>query len=181
MPFIPQGLSSTRATPGDTKGGRARAVGIAQGLRDTGRLYSGPGVKRGGSQAPMSGLRDRNASKPKATVSDSAQNILSNGDFANDFARESKRINTKRGLTKSQRKAQVGALNTRQAIESGNLSGDAAEQALNLSRESTRSGLTRSQRAGLATASDTLLEAAGGMDTDVSSDFEQGLLKFFGM
>jgi hypothetical protein len=181
MPLL-QGLSSNGPTPGDTEGGRAKAVGIAMGLRDTGRLYSGPNVRRLGAQAPVPGLRDRDAAKPKATVSDSAQNILSNGDFAKDFARESKAINTKRGLTKSQRKAQTGALKTRMAIDSGNLTGDAAEQALDLSRESTRRGLTRSQRTGLASASETLLESAtGGMDTDLASDFEQGLLKFFDM
>jgi len=107
--------------------------------------------------------------------------MLSNGDYANDFARESKRIQSKRGLTKSQRKAQTGALKTRIAVESGNLTGDAAEQALELSRESTKRGLTRSQRSGLASASETLLEASVGdiEDTDLASDFEQSLLKFF--
>ena len=174
MALLPQGLSTPGATPSDTAAGTARAVGVAhslQGLRDS-RTAN---IARSSSRR---GLRD---GKPKTTVSDSAKNMLSNGDYANDFARESKRIQSKRGLTKSQRKAQTGALKTRIAVESGNLTGDAAEQALELSRESTKRGLTRSQRSGLASASETLLEASVGdiEDTDLASDFEQSLLKFF--
>jgi lipase chaperone LimK len=141
-------------------------------------MQAGKNLSYQREQRGLRSLGSRRAAKPKTTISDSAQNMFNNGDYAKDFARESKRISTKRGLTKSQRKAQTGALKTRMAVESGNLTGDAAEQALDLSRESTRKGLTRSQRVGLAGASETLLEAAGG-DIDTASDFEQSLLKFF--
>lgn len=168
MAILPRGLSSDRPAPAASAGGRERAI-------QAGRDLSYRRERRG--------LRAASArSRPKTTMSDAAKNMLSNGDYANEFARESKRINSDMGMTKAQRKAQIGALKTRIGVEAGGLTGDAAEQALNLSRQSTRRGLTRSQRTGLASASETLLEASGieGAE-DTASDFEKSLLKFFDM
>jgi hypothetical protein len=107
--------------------------------------------------------------------------LLSNGDFAKDFARQAKEITMRRGLTRSQRKAETGALKTRLAVKGGNLTGEAAEQALDLARTSTERGLTSSQRTGLTDASSQLLEGAVGANKegDDASAFEESLLKFF--
>lgn len=171
MALLPKGLSTPGATPSDTAAGTARAVGVAhslQGLRDN-RTAN---IARSSSRR---GLRD---AKPKTTVSDSAKNMLNNSDYANEFARESKRINSDLGMTKAQRKSKINQLETRRAVDSGNLTGVAADQALDFARQSAGKGLTRSQRVGLADTSEAFLEAAGG-DTDLTSDFEQSLLKFF--
>lgn len=194
---LPQGLSSAGATPGDTEEGRARATNIAArstGLRGGSGIFTGQNVRKLGAPTgvveggrgtiDMRALRKEKArglrTGPTTNVSDSAKKLLSNGDFAKDFARQAKEINTNRGLTKSQRKAQVKNVQTRLAVEGGNLTGDAAEQALDLSRTSTERGLTSSQRTGLTDASTKLLKGAAAENSvDPGSDFELDLLKFF--
>jgi hypothetical protein len=131
----------------------------------------------------MRALRKKKAEGLRGTtnVSDSAKKLLSNGDFAKDFARQAKEITTRRGLTRSQRKAHIGAAKTQLAVKSGQLTGDAAEQALDLARASTESGLTSSQRSGLSDASTQLLGGAAGAnkEDDDGGAFEESLLKFF--
>jgi hypothetical protein len=182
-------------SPGDTEAGRSRAFKQAQrltgsaggsgafqesrsrglGVRTNVRLNEG--AKDARTLRRERGLR---TGASGGSTSDAAKALLSNSDFAKDFAREAKQINTTKGLTRSQRKAQTGALKTRIAVESGQLTGDAAEQALDLSRTSTERGLTSSQRSGLTDASTELLKgAAGANKADDASEFEQSLLKFF--
>lgn len=137
---------------------------------------------RPGAPRDMRALRREKAAglRAQGNTSDAAKSLLSNSDFAKDFAKQAKEINTRRGLTKSQRSTHVKAAKTRLAVEHGNLTGDAAEQALDLSRTSTERGLTSSQRTGLSDASTQLLEGATQENAvDPGSDFELSLLKFF--
>jgi hypothetical protein len=183
MPLI-TGASS----PGDTEAGSAQALKTMSrltkptGLHDISRsrgLGEQRSVAAPADTRTARGLRDTTTTKAGG-VSDAAKKLLSNGDFAKDFARESKRINSDRGLTKSQRKSQRQGVRTRLAVEGGQLTGDAAEQALDLSRQSQEKGLTSSQRTGLSGDANTLLEASEYANTpDPASDYEQSLLKFF--
>lgn len=188
MPLNPQDSSS----PGGTEAGRAGALKTASRLAGGTGVFSrersrGLGVQRVVTTNTTNPRGDRDSrtrrglrSSETPGVSDSAKKLLSNGDFAKDFARQAKEISTRRGLTRSQRKAQTAALKTRLAVKGGKLTGDAAEQALDLSRTSLERGLTSAQRVGLSSASEQLLKGAAAENAPgKASDFEASLLKFF--
>lgn len=176
---LQRGFSSEGPAPASTAAGMQKSLGVAARLNRTRALRGGQLAKARNNARVTRGLRDPSAGKPESTVSDSAKKMLSNGDFANDFARESKRINSKRGLTRAQRKSQTKDLKTRLAVQQSGITGDAAERALELSRDSTRRGLTRSQRSSLAADSDFLLKTYGEEGPGEVSEYEQSLLDYF--
>lgn len=149
-------------------------VGRYDGAGNNGRrLVTDPGVAPDRTKA--AGL-DRST---KDTTSASAKKLLANGDYAKDFARMAKETYGQKGLTKAQRASFMQNRKTEMAIESGDLTGDAAEQAKGLSRMANEKGLTSSQRAGYTDAADQLVEGAvAANSTDMDSVFAKSLLDF---
>lgn len=96
--------------------------------------------------------------------------------FDREFAREAKRIATKRGLTRVQRDALLKDAQTRFKIGKSGIEGPVAEEILGLSQASTRRGLTRVQRKSLSSAAGTLLSSAA-TEGDEEMSFEEKLLK----
>jgi hypothetical protein len=122
------------------------------------------GSSRGRGDA--SGLREQ----PKAPAYDA------------NFAREAKRIITKRGLTRSQRAAQLGALETENTLQRAGISDDdpRARGLRDLTRQSTRRNLTASQRTQLQDVSgDILKDLTGDIAKEKSPEasFEDTLIK----
>jgi len=103
-----------------------------------------------------------------------------NAAYSEDFARQQKRIISKRGLTRAQRTSQLNALETAEVIRQRGYEGSDANQALDLAESATRRGLTRSQRAQLGTASDqilTSLNRENAKEAVVEKSFSERLLE----
>ena len=102
-----------------------------------------------------------------------------NAQYSDNFARMTKRIVAKRGLTRAQRSSQLGALETAERIRQGGYSGSDVKQVEDLSKAATRRGLTRNQRTQLMTASNDILssvEKAAGKKEATQKNFTERLL-----
>lgn len=122
------------------------------------------GSSRGSGGA--SGLREQ----PKAPAYDA------------NFAREAKRIIAKRGLTRSQRAAQLGALETENTLQRAGIGDDdpRARGLRDLTRQSTRRNLTASQRTQLQDVSGDILKDLTGdyaKEKSPEASFEDTLIK----
>ena len=99
-----------------------------------------------------------------------------------NFAREAKRIISKRGLTRAQRASQLGALETENTLQRAGIGDDdpRARGLRDLTRQSTRRNLTSSQRTQLQDVSGDILKDLTGdiaKEKSPASSFEDTLIK----
>lgn len=149
----------------------------------TDRRIGGRGLSRSlGSEAPIPFDKTPTALSGSAARAPTSQRTSAE---TADFAREAKRIATKRGLTGAQRRAQLGAAETAFELQRAGISEDdpRAQEVLGLSRGATRRGLSGLQRRIQTSAAGTLLSdlTKGSKNEDTQLTFNERLDKALGI